>query len=142
MLTSVYTMDDDPIDCLIAQKIISSSFEHCKLTLFHSPTKALETLKELAREKPSAFPGCIFLDINMPLMNGFAFLDHLMCLPAQIIKETAVFMLSSSISAEDISKAMDYKVVNTYFSKPLTSKVLEATLKKRHQASPTHYLRR
>jgi CheY-like chemotaxis protein len=141
MLTSVYIIDDDPIDCLIAQKIISSSCEHCDLTLFHSPTKALEALKELARENPSAFPHGIFLDINMPLMNGFTFLDHFMLLPAQVIKETSIFMLSSSISAEDISKAMDYKVVNTYFSKPLTSKVLEATLKKKHEPFFKQYLR-
>jgi hypothetical protein len=78
----------------------------------------------------------------MPLMNGFAFLDHFMLLPAQVIKEISIFMLSSSMSAEDISKAISYKVVNTYFGTPLTSKVLEATLKKKHQASPTHYLRR
>jgi response regulator of citrate/malate metabolism len=78
----------------------------------------------------------------MPLMNGFAFLDHFMLLPAQIVKEISIFMLSSSISTEDISKAMHYKVVSTYFSKPLTSKVLEATLKKKQETSLKHYLRR
>ena len=67
----------------------------------------------------------------MPLMDGFNFLDQFVLLPTEKIQETRVFMLSSSENTDDISKALQYKVVKTYFSKPLTSKVLETALQNR-----------
>lgn len=82
---------------------------------------------ELARDyfnenlaNPDALPEVILLDINMPVMDGWDFLDWYKTIKNQLAKKSSIFMVSSSIDWRDIEKAKSYEEVSDYLSKPLT----------------------
>ena len=108
-------VDDDPIFVMIAKRIIVSTGFHTSPLTFANGELALEyLLKESDPETHYA----IFLDINMPIMNGWEFLDaiHL----NSIESKTHVFMITSSCSSVDKAKSAQYPNVLKYFEKPIS----------------------
>jgi CheY-like chemotaxis protein len=83
--------------------------------------EAIEFLKERIRKgtASSLFPSIIFLDINMPELDGFGFLDEYKKLPIKHILNTRIIMLTSSLNDSDRAKAFSYKEVRNYLLKPL-----------------------
>ncbi len=83
---------------------------------------------EFLRSRPvdDVFPDVIFLDLNMPGKDGFAFLDEFESLPDEVKTKVRVVVLSSSISPEDINRASTNPRVLKYINKPLSEKYLEA----------------
>ncbi len=71
-------------------------------------------------QKPEALPDVILLDINMPIMDGWDFLEWFKEFKVNLSKAIPIFMVSSSIDWRDIEKAKSYKEVVDYMSKPLT----------------------
>jgi CheY-like chemotaxis protein len=71
-------------------------------------------------QKPDALPDVILLDINMPIMDGWDFLEWFKEFKENLVKAIPIFMVSSSIDWRDIEKAKSYKEVIDYMSKPLT----------------------
>lgn len=78
---------------------------------------------ENAQEYP--MPDIIFLDINMPRMSGFDFLDEYIQLDESITSGILIIMLTTSLNPYDMEKAMKYKVVRDYKNKPLTEEMLQ-----------------
>ncbi len=89
------------------------------------PEKALEELVALSESGGKEFPDIIFLDINMPRMDGWEFLQEFEKLPDTILNKCSVYMLTSSIDPNDIEKSKTYKTVKNFFSKPLTPEIFE-----------------
>ncbi len=124
---AVMLIDDNEIDNLINQKMLEAS--NIAETIFmHTGAKgALEFLKNI--EKLSAngvgLPEVIFLDIDMPLMDGFQFLDEFDKLSDYIKNNISIIMLTSSINPQDLSKAKKSHFVKKYINKPLTQDSLE-----------------
>jgi CheY-like chemotaxis protein len=78
-------------------------------------------------DKPSSLPDVILLDLNMPILDGWQFLDEFVKLP--IKKEIAIFIVTSSIDPSDIEMVKKYDIVKSYIMKPITAQKLEeATL--------------
>jgi CheY-like chemotaxis protein len=71
-------------------------------------------------QKPDALPDVILLDINMPIMDGWDFLEWFKEFKENLVKAIPIFMVSSSIDWRDIEKAKSYEEVIDYMSKPLT----------------------
>ncbi len=122
-LKRIIIIDDNKIDCFINQKIISLSLKYRVPKIFNSAIEALDYFENAEKDENSSIfldIDFILLDINMPSMNGFEFLNKLAKLQMFIINPVDVFFLSSSICEPDISEALSNKFCTGYITKPLT----------------------
>ncbi len=128
---AVMLIDDNEIDNLINQKIIESS-GICNHIFTHTGGRsAIEFLKNAEKIADSAgkkelMPEIIFLDIDMPLMDGFQFLDEFENLSQNIREHCKIVMLTSSINSKDVRRSKRYANVKEYINKPLTKESLKA----------------
>lgn len=119
---TIMLIDDNEIDNLINQKIVEAS-NICENIFSHTGGKsAIEFLKNMEKIPSAieALPEVIFLDIDMPLMDGFQFLDEFETLTDATKAHCKIVMLTSSINPQDVNKSQKYHFVKKYINKPLT----------------------
>ncbi len=121
----VMLIDDNDIDNLINSRIITSHNFATIVDVRTTTESALEHLRALAADSPN-IPSVIFLDLNMPVMDGFAFLEEFEKMAEFIRTTSKVVVLSSSISPDDINKASTNAYVVKYINKPLSELYLDA----------------
>lgn len=122
---TVAIIEDNPIDVFINTKVIQQAELAEEILPFNSAREALNYLQNCS-ELGSIPPELIILDIRMPDMDGFDFLDVFETLPDTLRNYVKIVMLSSSIDPVDESKALSYPSVVTFISKPLTrDKILQ-----------------
>jgi CheY-like chemotaxis protein len=124
---SVLLIDEDDIDNFINERMITTSNFAKRVIVKTSAISALEYLKEIT--SPESYPKIIFLDLNMPVMDGFGFLEEFDKLAKQnpaLAETSKIIVLSSSISPADINKASTNPYVIKYLNKPLSEKYLDA----------------
>ncbi len=119
----IMLIDDNNIDCFIANRIIVNSNLTDLVSMQNSAVDALSYLQKVA-ESELDFPDLIFLDIAMPMMDGFAFLNEIIKFKPVVEGNCVVVMLTSSGNDKDIDKAKTYSYVKDYFVKPLTLEML------------------
>lgn len=120
-------VDDDKIFQLTTAKIIQSIDPANSILQFGNGEEALIYLKDNALH-PENLPDYIFLDINMPYVDGWMFLADYATLKKSLQKEITIFMISSSIDPRDISRARSNSDVRAYVSKPVTPEKFKAIL--------------
>lgn len=111
-------IDDTEEDLYVLNYILTKHGMAEKITIRTSPVEALGYLTQ-SQFNPREFPDLIFLDIRMPAMNGFEFLDEFIKFPEAIKKKCDVIILTSSNDQRDIKRASEYPVVRKYLTKPL-----------------------
>ena len=121
---NVLLIDDNEIDNFINERIITTSAFAKNVVVKKSANDALDYLKQIKGKDEQ--PDVIFLDLNMPVMDGFGFLEEFDKLNDTIKKNSKVIVLSSSISPEDINRASTNPYVYKYLNKPLSDKYLDA----------------
>ncbi len=121
----VLLVDDNEIDNFINEKVISSTAFAENILVMNSADEALSYLRENSAVTDK-IPEIIFLDLNMPVKDGFGFLEDFEKLADAVKSKSRVIVLSSSISPEDINKASTNPYVQRYINKPLSEKYLEA----------------
>jgi len=114
----ILMIDDNELDLLISRKLISKQVEALEFLEYTKASEALSFLKQQQRNEFDA----ILLDLNMPEMNGWEFLDQYQ---AMSIPKTNVFILTSSLDTRDKLKSKEYEVVKGYFDKPLKQPYIE-----------------
>ena len=120
MKFEVFIVDDDKIITLVHRKMVLKSNFHADPLSFLNGKDALDyILNNNSIEKTY----CILLDINMPLMNGWEFLDAIN--QHKIAARILVFMISSSVDKVDKEKAKTYPLVIDFLEKPISLKILE-----------------
>jgi CheY-like chemotaxis protein len=119
-------IDDDKIYQLIISKVVDRTSEFESICYYDDAIEAIEDFKS-----PEAIlPNIILLDINMPQMDGWQFLDNLILLRPNLINETSIYVVTSSIALSDREKALSYKEVSGFLSKPLSvAKLKEIAIK-------------
>ena len=121
-----YIIDDDKLSIKLMSMIVSKNKFCEKIISFYNPQLALEELKKNCAT-PFYLPDVILLDLNMPILDGWQFLDEFILLPIQ--KEISIFIVSSSIDPYDIETAKKYDMVKSYIMKPITAQKLQAACK-------------
>jgi len=123
--STVMLIDDNEIDNIINEKIIEANEFADKILVFQTGQEALDYLMDNQNAEVS-LPNIIFLDINMPIMDGFQFLEQFEKLSSLVQQKCKIIMLSSSISPKDIDRAASSRYVKKYLNKPLNARYLNA----------------
>ena len=123
---SILLVDDDEINNFISIKLIKKAVENTAISACLNGRFAIEELVEIQRKDPSLLPDFILLDINMPIMNGWEFLDEYKRLGIDPEGKSKIYIISSSVFNNDINKAKSYQLVQNFISKPLNvDKIIE-----------------
>lgn len=121
---TVMIIDDNPIDRYVAERTIKKFGFSEQVICMESALDALDYLREAATDL-SKIPQLIFLDINMPEMNGFEFLNEYNSLSDEIKKHSIIMMLTTSLNDIDRTLAENNRYVYLFLNKPLTREKLE-----------------
>ena len=116
---SVLLVDDDEINNFISIKLIKKALLNTEIMACLNGKFAIDQLVEIQRKDPDKMPDYILLDINMPIMNGWEFLDEYKRLNIDPVGKCKIFIISSSVFSNDINKARSYPLVKDFISKPL-----------------------
>lgn len=118
-LKNILVIDDNETDLLIAQIVLQKAGFNGIITIKNSVNTGMEYLLSIENNTES-WPEIIFLDINMPLVNGFGFLDSFENLSKSFVEKVKIAVLSSSDNKKDADKFSSKKYVIDFMSKPLS----------------------
>ncbi|MFD1604260.1 response regulator [Flavobacterium artemisiae] len=114
-------IEDNLIDQFVIKKLLKKALDINPLYIANNGKEGLEWLLKNVKQKPLI----ILLDIQMPIMNGFEFLEHFTSLEEQIKDKIQIFVLSSTLDLDEIKKAKENSYVSGFFSKPLKIETLK-----------------
>ena len=123
----VMIIDDNALDLYIAAKLITNNNFSKYVLEYNNASAALEYLAE-NQENTDVLPQIIFVDIYMPLMDGFEFLENYKLLSPTLTDHCKVIMVSSTIDDRDISRAKQDQSISLFAVKPITKSVFDDIL--------------
>lgn len=117
----IFIVDDDLVFHFIIKKLFAKCSMKFNTSYFLNGFEALEEIKET-----NVAPDLILLDINMPVYDGWQFLDEFKKIKKSFNKEIVIYLISSSDDISDINKASSYKDdIKRYCNKPITMEEFE-----------------
>jgi len=118
-------IDDDEIFIYGTKKLMQLT-DFCNgFLIFHNGAEAINYLKPVI-EKGEKAPDVILLDLNMPVMDGWQFLDEFIKIPNT--KKITIYVVTSSIDKRDIERVKEYDAVSNYLIKPISTEQLNDIL--------------
>ena len=127
MLPAVLLVDDDPTVNFLNQRLLSRLNVSQQVYVAHNGAEALTLLNTHCQADFQACPALVLLDLNMPVMNGFEFLEAYQRLPAAQRQGTSIVVLTSSVLPADQVRAKGLSVAG-FLTKPLTREGLNTVL--------------
>lgn len=126
-IESTCIIDDDPI-FVYGTKRVMREVDFCdEIMVFENGQDAIDALTEMV-DQNKQLPEIIFVDLNMPIMNGWEFLEDFVKIPNENRETVTVYIISSSVDPRDLERIKSYKVVNNYILKPISTNDLEEIL--------------
>jgi CheY-like chemotaxis protein len=119
-------VDDSKLDCFIAEKIIKNTGKCETVRSFLQAKDALDFIGSAPPDDTSHT--IVLVDIQMPIMNGFEFVEAFERFPGSIVNSYTIYIISSSINENDLQKVHNYRSVKQFLNKPLTSNNLSVLL--------------
>lgn len=119
-------IDDDPIHVFGAKRAMSIVNMCNSVLVFNNGKDAFDQISAIFKSGKN-LPELILLDINMPVWDGWDFLDEFVKLP--VSQDVTIFIMTSSVDPSDREKAKEYKQVNHFIIKPITVEKLTEALK-------------
>lgn len=126
---SFIVIDNSDLDCYIAKKLITRTFPKVQIKSFLVGAEALEHIRKSTRDDDSEHTTIIFLDLLMPQMNGFQFMEAFEALPAPVRKKYHVVVLTTILDKRDLDKVLRYKSVHGILDKPISSEKISGAVK-------------
>lgn len=124
-------IDDDKIYVNLVKKIIEIKHLSENLLIFKNGLEALEYFKViLTNMSEEKLPDIIFLDLNMPVMDGWEFLGEFIKIKNNFDKKITLYVVSSSIDPRDLERAKSFNLVTDYLIKPIELKKFEQIFEK------------
>ena len=117
-------VDDDDTFVFVTKKIIEKTNHVKEVKVFNNGLDALNYLKD-DLNKSYLLPEVIFLDLSMPIMDGWQFLNEFVNIESENAKKIIIYICSSSISPHDISRAKSISAVSNFIIKPVTKDKFE-----------------
>ncbi len=128
-LNTILLVDDDPDDNLFHQIVINGMDIVDNIDIARNGIEALEYLKKEGRIPPEL----IFLDLNMPWMNGWEFLGQYKSLSTAQKSKVLIVILTTSANPDDVRRAKEIQEVTGFETKPLSEKLLNEILQQHFQ---------
>ncbi|RIV45658.1 response regulator [Flagellimonas pelagia] len=122
-----FIVDDDPIHQFGMKVLLKKVKLSKEILVYHNGQEAIDALLDLM-EKGGELPSIIFLDLNMPIKDGWGFLDDFVKIPHNNRRKVVVYVVSSSINPTDQERAKEYEVVSNYMVKPIHENQLTEVL--------------
>lgn len=120
-------IDDDSI-FIYGTKRIMEEVDFCEeILVFHNGQEALDAFKDLT-DSGKELPSILFLDLNMPIMSGWEFLEQFTKIENHNSGKVVVYIISSSVDPRDLEKVGNYEIIHNYILKPFSAKDLENIL--------------
>ncbi|GAB3162858.1 response regulator [Telluribacter humicola] len=124
MLSQVLYIDDDPTASLIFRLASKKAGYSKEVITAGNGLQALDYYEQLLTKKQTQDPQVVFLDLDMPMMGGWEFLEEFMQNYYSSFKSTRFYIISSSINPQDRIRAKQYPPVLDFVAKPITSILL------------------
>jgi len=117
-MKKVYLIDDDDIFVFLTKKTILKVSSNVDVEVFSDGYQAITHLRSIA-QNIELLPDVIFLDINMPIMDGWEFLDEFEKIHLFLAKTSKLYIVSSSISPHEMERSKNISAVTEFIIKPL-----------------------
>ena len=141
MISKIFCIDDDPVTLVLSDLVIKKSGFAREVITAKNGKEGLDWFSAYFSKKNANvkqdLPQIIFLDINMPVMNGWDFLEGYLMKYAERLPETKVVIVSSTVNPEDFLKANRYDIVIDFINKPLTKEGLSELME--HKQLSTYF---
>lgn len=118
-IKNLLLIDDDEIFTFMTKRIIEKTHLAEQIKIFENGKEAIDFLDQFAG-KPEVLPEVIFLDLSMPVMDGWGFLKEYIDLKPRLGKKITLYIISSSVSPRDHERAKSYSEVSDFIIKPMT----------------------